>query len=136
MRRYTLVLITLVAFAKEPNTEVKAYLETLATEVKKENPNFKNFDVKRGEQIFTSKHIGKKGSEIACISCHNSDLTTSGKNVNTSKIIEPLAPSVNSNRISDVKEVQKWLKRNFGDVYNREGSSLEKGDVLVYILSK
>ena len=36
----------------------------------------------------------------------------------------------------DVAEVQKWLRRNFNDVYNREGSALEKGDVLTYLIGQ
>ena len=48
----------------------------------------------------------------------------------------PLAPSVNKARLSDVKEVKKWLKRNFKDVFLREGTAEQKGDVLYYIMSK
>ncbi|MEZ4693641.1 MAG: hypothetical protein R2837_06555 [Aliarcobacter sp.] len=40
---------------------VDDYLDSfLKQEVLKENPIFKGFDAKRQEQIFTSKHIGKK----------------------------------------------------------------------------
>lgn len=52
------------------------------------------------------------------------------------KKIEPLSTKANPSRLTDVKKVQKWLKRNFNDVYNRVGTAQEKGDVLVYILSK
>jgi len=38
--------------------------------------------------------------------------------------------------LTSVKEVEKWLRRNFNDVYNREGTAQEKGDVLLYIMSK
>ena len=50
--------------------------------------------------------------------------------------IYPLAPSVNKARLSDAKEVKKWLKRNFKDVFLREGTAEQKGDVLYYIMSK
>ena len=33
-------------------------------------------------------------------------------------------------------EVKKWLKRNFKDVFLREGTAEQKGDVLYYIMSK
>ena len=51
------------------------YLASLKQEALKENPNFKGFDAKRGEEIFTSKHMGKKGKEISCIHViqHNND---------------------------------------------------------------
>ena len=112
------------------------YLASLKQEALKENPNFKAFDAKRGEEIFTSKHIGKKGKEISCTSCHGIDLNKSGENVFTAKTIEPLSPKANPKRFTDIAETEKWLKRNFNDVYNREGTALEKGDVLTYIISK
>ncbi|MCW1360902.1 DUF1924 domain-containing protein [Campylobacter jejuni] len=73
---------------------------------------------------------------ISCQSCHNADLTKEATNIFTNKTIAPLAPSVNKNRLSDVKEVKKWLKRNFKDVYLREGSAIEKGDVLYYLIKQ
>ncbi|WP_428026468.1 DUF1924 domain-containing protein [Arcobacter sp.] len=115
---------------------VDDYLNSLNQEVKKTNPSFQGFDVKRGEEIFTSKHMGKKGKEISCTSCHGIDLTQSGKNFFTGKIIEPLSPKANPKRFTDVKNIEKWLKRNFNDVYKRVGTAQEKGDVVTYILSK
>jgi len=115
---------------------IDEYLNSLKQEALKENPNFKAFDAKRGEEIFTSKHMGKKGKEISCTSCHGTDLSKSGENVFTAKTIEPLSPKANPKRFTDVAETEKWLKRNFNDVYNREGTALEKGDVITYIISK
>ncbi|WP_419766371.1 MAG: DUF1924 domain-containing protein [Arcobacter sp.] len=115
---------------------VDGYLDNLKQEVQKTDPNFKEFDIKRGEEIFTSKHMGKRGKEISCTSCHGIDLTKSTKNFFTGKIIEPLSPKANPKRFTKVKNIKKWLRRNFNDVYNREGTALEKGDVITYILSK
>ena len=115
---------------------IDEYIASLKQEALKENPNFKGFDAKRGEEIFTSKHMGKKGKEISCTSCHGIDLNKSGENIFTGKSIEPLSPKANPKRFTDITETEKWLKRNFNDVYNREGTALEKGDVLTYIISK
>jgi len=115
---------------------VDGYLNDLKVEVQKSNPNFKGFDIKRGEEIFTSKHMGKKGKEISCTSCHGIDLTNSSKNFFTGKVIEPLSPVANPKRFTEVKNIEKWLRRNFNDVYNRVGTAQEKGDVVTYILSK
>nr|WP_237754269.1 DUF1924 domain-containing protein [Geobacter sp. OR-1] len=56
----------------------------------------------------------------------------SGKTL-VGKGIDPLAPSANKNRLVSVKETEKWLSRNFKQVYGREGTPREKGDVLKFI---
>ena len=101
-----------------------------------ENPKLTSFDAKRGEEIVTTKQSGKKGKEISCTTCHTINLNNSGENTFTGKTIEPLSPKANPKRFTDVKEIEKWMKRNFNDVYNREGTALEKGDVTTYIINK
>ncbi|NCO02091.1 MAG: DUF1924 domain-containing protein [Epsilonproteobacteria bacterium] len=138
MRKTLLVLFIAVSFmeAKELNTQMQEYMNTLKAEAKQESQNFTGFDYARGEKIFTTEAIGKKGKLISCVSCHTNDLSKSGMNEHTNKVIEPLSPTTNPQRLTDVKEVTKWLRRNFKDVYNREGTATEKGDVLTYILNK
>lgn len=139
MKKYIFSLLIFgvaISSANGFSPSMQSYIDTLKMEAKKSNVGFTDFNAKRGEQIFTSKHIGKKGDSISCTSCHGNNLTKNGQNATTNKIIKPLAPSVNKSRLSDTKEVQKWLRRNFKDVYNREGTTLEKGDVLYYIQSK
>ena len=128
------IFLSLSIFAQ--SNEVNSYIKALNAEVLKEDPTFKGFDSKRGEVIFTSKYICKKGKEISCVSCHGNDLSNKGENFFTGKVIEPLSPSTNAERLSSLKSVKKWLRRNFKDVYNREGTAKEKGDVLAYIMSK
>ena len=131
------ILLTLTLLnAKEFNAPMKTYMEGLSAEVKAANPSFAGFDAKRGEAIFVSKHTGKKGTEMSCTTCHSTNLKNGGQNVNTNKPITALAPSVNPTRLTDVAEVEKWLRRNFNDVFAREGSALEKGDVLTYIINQ
>ena len=123
-------------FAAQFNSSMQEYINGLKIEAKQENSSFVDFSVKEGEKIFSTSHMGKKGEMVSCTSCHNIDLTTMGKNVFTNKLIEPLSPNKNSQRLTNVKDVEKWLKRNFKDVYNREGTAQEKGDVLYYINTK
>ncbi len=111
------------------------YLQRLAAQAKKENPSFGGFSVERGREIYFSKHIGKRGKEVSCASCHTEDLRQSGENIFTGKKIKPLSPSVNPKRFVNVKKVKKWLRRNFKDVYKREGTAQEKGDVLLFMRS-
>lgn len=137
MKKYILLLlflITSLSFAL--SAEFKAYFQSLKDESLKADKSFKNFDSKRGEKIFNSEHIGRKGKKISCSSCHGLDLSKKGEDIRTGKIIKPLSPKANPKRLTKVKKVKKWLRRNFKDVYNREGTVQEKGDVLQYIMSK
>lgn len=114
--------------------EVVQYMNELSKTAKAENNSFSGFDAARGKEIFTSTHTGKQGKPMACTSCHTQNLASTGKNTLTGKVIDPLSPRANLQRLTSTKEVTKWLKRNFNDVYAREGSAQEKGDVLTYIM--
>ena len=131
----TLVIVALL-FNIAFSAVIDEYLNSLKLEVLKTNPDFKTFDAKRGEEIFSSKHMGKKGKEVSCETCHTTNLANSGENIFTGKTIEPLSPKANPKRLTDITEIEKWLKRNFNDVYNREGTAIEKGDVITYIINK
>ncbi len=111
------------------NPALQDYMKGLAAEAK-----VSGFSAAQGEQIFHAKNQG--GKTASCTSCHTSDLRNAGENAKTGKKIDPLAPSANPKALTDVKNVKKWLRRNFRDVYGREGTAKEKGDVLAYILSK
>ena len=132
MKRVLLFIVLSAALFAAPLDD---YLQTLEAQAKKENPNFQGFSAKRGEKIFTSTHIGKRGKKISCTSCHTKDLRATGENIFTGKKIKPLSPKANPKRLKDIKKVKKWLRRNFKDVYKREGTAQEKGDVLLYILN-
>ncbi|MEN5387541.1 DUF1924 domain-containing protein [Aliarcobacter skirrowii] len=127
-----LALISTLSFS----ATVDDFLNSLKQEVLKVDSSFKDFDFKRGEEIFLSKHIGKKGELISCASCHGTNLYETNQNYFTGKQIDALSPKANPKRFTDKKEIEKWLKRNFNDVYNREGTALEKGDVITYIINK
>ncbi len=105
------------------SSDLDIYLKSLEEQVKKVEPDFKGFSIQRGKDIFFSKHIGKRGKEISCSSCHTENLRSIGENIFTGKKLEPLSPAVNPKRLKDIKRVKKWLKRNFKDVYNRGGHS-------------
>ncbi|MEE3705541.1 DUF1924 domain-containing protein [Campylobacter sp. CX2-8023-23] len=137
MKKVALLFLCAYALnAAQFNPAMQGYIDELRLEAKKLDPNFKDFDALRGEKIFTTKNIGKNSQEISCQSCHGSDLKKEAKNIFTGKTIAPLSPSANPSRLSDVKEVKKWLKRNFKDVYLREGTAIEKGDVLYYLIKQ
>lgn len=114
-------------FAATPNSQMQQYLQELKVEAK--TP----FSADRGREIFFKQNI-KDGKPISCTSCHTTDLKKSGENQKTGKTIKPLAPSANSHSLTDSAEVKKWLKRNFNDVYGRQGTAQEKGDVVTFLM--
>lgn len=119
-------------FSAEFNTETMQYMKGLEAQAKQQESAFAGFDPARGKKIFFEEHTNEKTGRISCATCHTSDLKNAGKTL-VGKAIEPLAPSVNSKRLTSVKEIEKWLQRNFKQVYGREGTPREKGDVLVFI---
>lgn len=90
--------------------------------------------VEQGMRLWNKTFNGKGDhSERSCVSCHTNDLTAAGKHVKTRKLIKPMAPSVNPQRLSDAKKIEKWLKRNCKWTMGRECSAQEKSDLLLYI---
>lgn len=91
-------------------------------------------DEKQGEQAW-QKIFNSDGefSERSCASCHTKDLTAAGKHVKTSKVIKPMAPSSNAERLTDSKKVEKWFKRNCLWTMDRECTAQEKANFLVYL---
>ena len=51
----------------------------------------------------------------------------------TGKPIKPLAPSANPQRLTDLREINKWLLRNCKWTLGRECSAQEKGDFLTWL---
>lgn len=113
-------------FAETPN-EVLVSIQKKAAAI----PGFKEFSAARGEQFFKTEH----GGEWSCSSCHTPNPAAVGKHAKTGKAIDPLAPSANAERFTDLAKVEKWFKRNCNDVLFRECTAQEKGDVLSYLLT-
>jgi hypothetical protein len=69
----------------------------------------------------------------SCTTCHGHDLTQPGQHAKTGKVIEPLAPSVNPQRLTDSAKIEKWLRRNCRWTIGRECTADEKADFIAYI---
>jgi hypothetical protein len=93
-----------------------------------------DFSAAAGEQFFDRAFVdAKSGEPRKCSLCHTTDLKRTGKHATTGKAIEPLAPSANPKRLTDVREIEKWLTRNCKWTLGRECTPQEKGDVLLMI---
>jgi len=96
-----------------------------------------NFTAAAGSELWEKPFQDPKSAEPRrCSTCHSADLKRVGKHATTGKAIEPLAPSVNRERLTDRAKIEKWLSRNCKWTMGRECTPQEKGDVLVMIKSR
>ncbi|HEY5602963.1 MAG TPA: DUF1924 domain-containing protein [Gammaproteobacteria bacterium] len=94
-------------------------------------------DPGKARVLWTEKFPDASGGNTrSCASCHTDNLRSSGKHVRTNKPIEPLAPSINRERLTDPGNIEKWFKRNCKWTFGRECSPQEKSDFLSYILAQ
>ncbi len=87
-----------------------------------------------GKQMW-EKQFSAKGEMRSCATCHTKDLAAGGKHATTNKAIKPMSPDVNAKRITKVKKVEKWFKRNCKWTLGRECSAQEKADYIAYIIN-
>lgn len=92
------------------------------------------FSADAGKRRWTESHLdAESGKQRSCQTCHTEDLSQPGKHAKTGKVIDPLAPSANPERLTEVREIRKWFKRNCKWVLGRECTPQEKGDYLEYL---
>jgi len=98
------------------------------------NPqNNLSVNAERGDALWHKKNTGEDGKERDCTVCHGDDLKKPGKHIKTGKVIDPMAPSVNKDRYTDLEKVEKWFTRNCKWTYGRECTNQEKVDLLKYL---
>ena len=97
-----------------------------------------DFSASRGEKMWHKEFPDPKkpGGKRTCGTCHTDNLKSKGKHARTGKVIDALSPSVNRDRFTDKKFIEKWFKRNCKWVVGRECSPQEKGDFLEYLRNK
>jgi hypothetical protein len=96
-----------------------------------------DFSVAAGEKLWDHAVVNAAtGESRRCALCHTTDLRKTGKHAVTGKKIEPMAPSVNPERLADKAKIEKWLLRNCKWTLGRECTPQEKGDVLTMIRSR
>jgi len=69
----------------------------------------------------------------SCNTCHGESLHIAGSHQKTGKRIEAMAPSVNPDRLTSRKKINKWFLRNCKWTYGRECTAQEKGDILLWL---
>lgn len=105
-------------------------LQTWRTQARAQTPGFSDFSAQRGRELFT-----RQPADWSCATCHTKDARNAGRHAVTHKAIKPLSPLENPARFTDQAKVEKWFRRNCRDVFERECTPQEKGDVLTWLLS-
>jgi hypothetical protein len=108
--------------------QLQAEYESLA---RKEAPGFGGLSASRGAAFFRTTH----GNDWSCATCHTANPAGQGRHARTGNIVQPLAPSANAERFTDAAKVEKWFRRNCGDVLGRACTAQEKGDVVAFLRS-
>jgi len=102
-----------------------------------QNEGVGEFSAASGESSWNQENIPANGGKArACSSCHGTDILKPGRHVKTGKVIEPMAPSVNPSRLSELKKIEKWFRRNCRWTFGRECSTQEKGNFLQYLMAQ
>ncbi|MEH6559764.1 MAG: DUF1924 domain-containing protein [Oceanicoccus sp.] len=113
------VIFPILAQASDVSDELIAEFQLEAAEV---------LSAEQGAALWERDFDGR-----SCTTCHTDSLYGKGRHQKTGKIIEPMAPSVNPERLSDKRKVKKWLLRNCKWTLGRECTAREKGEVLLWL---
>jgi hypothetical protein len=126
MLRKSLYVVLLLSW---PMAAYSGPVETLLDTYRQQGA--KAFSAGTGETRWTQVNADNK--RRSCSDCHGSDLSQVGKHAKTGKRIEPMAPSANPQRLTDVAKIEKWFKRNCKWTWGRACTAQEKGDFLIFL---
>jgi len=90
-------------------------------------------DAQAGQRLWIETFIASDGSKRSCTTCHGDNLKQTGKHVRTKKLIKPMAPSVNPERLIKTRNISKWFRRNCKWTIGRECTVVEKANLLAFI---
>jgi hypothetical protein len=126
------IAIAFLAYSPQPNAAV---VDDLLAHYRAQGAAA--FDAAAAEAQWSRPSVDAASGETRrCSTCHTTNLKAMGKHATTGKAIEPLAPSVNRERLTDAEKIEKWLLRNCKWTLGRECTPQEKGNFLVMIRSK
>lgn len=132
MKIYYLLIIALGCFSVNSALADSPAVTKLLKEYTAQGAN--KPDLQAGQRLWSTTFKGdKRFAQRSCASCHTTNLKQKGKHLKTKKVIDPMAPSVNAERLTSTREIKKWLKRNCKWTLGRECTAAEKTNLLTYI---
>ncbi len=131
MRRFPIILISAAIFFTSHVVVADVANEMLA-EFQQQGIQA---DASAGKRLWSAVFVDKKtAQQRSCATCHGDHPGKSGKHAKTGKLIEPMAPSVNGERLTERKKINKWFKRNCKWTIGRECTAQEKADFLTFLI--
>lgn len=138
MRNISFILFVVLSFTSfSAQADVKGAEEAAfryGESAKKLNPQSK-LTAEAGRAFYTKKVVDRFGRNASCSSCHTDNPASEGKHTETEKAINPLAPSVNPDRFSDISKAERNFSKHCRDLYKKDCSAQEKGDYVTYLLT-
>ena len=131
MKRSCLPLL-LVAATQALAATPRELAETYAAEAARQTPGFAP-SARRGAELY-ARRFAVSEKMPSCSACHTDSPVRPGRPVITGKTIKPLAPQAEATRFSDPAKVEKWFRRNCGEVLGRACSAAEKADFILFAL--
>jgi hypothetical protein len=119
-------MMTIIALLSSPSVLASETIKDMLVEYA--NNQAVSFSARAGQATWFRDKDGR-----SCTSCHSDSVFVKGRHERTGKVIEPMAPSVNPERYTDRKKINKWLLRNCKWTFKRECTIQEKGDVLLWL---
>lgn len=122
---------------------MKQLLATYAQQARAETRDAKGKAVKPWTQPFSAE-VGREFylkrrtwelTDFTCSGCHTENPAKEGKHIETKKPIKPLAPTVNPERFTDAKKVEKNFTEHCIDLHERDCYAYEKGNFITYLMS-
>lgn len=127
-----MALVSVVAQADQASAQKLA--NKYATIAKNIDPASKGLSAEDGKAFF-NRELTIRGKQVACASCHTANPADAGKHAVTGKSIQPLAPSANAKRFSNLDKVEKNFEKHCLDIIGRDCTAQEKGNYIAYLLT-
>lgn len=138
MRNTSLALLIALGLASfsvmADSASAQKLADKYASIAKNIDPSSKGLSADAGKAFF-NRELTIRGKQVACASCHTSNPANPGKHIVTGKPIKPLAPSVNTERFSDVAKVEKNFEKHCLEIIGRDCTAQEKGNYIAYLLT-
>lgn len=132
MQKFSSLLLAIFGFIS-----ISAHAdETTAAQAAKDYAGHAKSTLSAAEgRAFFTKKVEVAGKDLSCSACHTDNPANLGKHNETGKEIQPMAPSVNPKRFSDVNKSAKKFTEHCTQLYGKDCSAKDKGNFITYLLS-